>query len=1005
MEEAPSPAPPPGPPPDPSLHPREAADFYIGADGDDVEAMLGAVGLGEVGDVFAHVPDGARFRAPPRVCGRLGRGELAARMEGLAGTNRVLPSFLGDGLQSYGVHGIVPFVAGIRGLSTAYTPYQPERSQGTLHSLWLYAGALSALTGFEAVSASLYDRSTALFEACAAALRAARGKGAVLVSGGLHPADLEVLSTHARGTGLRVVPVPMDRRAGVLDEAALAGLLARHRGDVAAFAFPQVNHFGVLEDVDRLTDLGREAGAAVVGVVDPMLLGAAGGLKEPSAWGGDGRGADMVAGEGQHLALGPNYGGPGLGVFGVRFDGERRRLIRGTAGRFVGKARDARGRECFCMVLSTREQHIRRERATSNICSNQSFVATLAGASLLARGAPGLAAVVGRARENALRAHALLTSREGLVPAFDAPFFNEFTLETPVPPRELIGRARARGLHLGVDVSARGGRDLLMVSCSDLQGEGHFRALEGFLDERFPRRAARPPAPPPVPPGLARGEAPRIPAWDEGALRSLYSALGEQNVSPDDDLYPLGSCTMKYNPRLNDWAAALPGFAGLHPQVPEEDAQGTLEVLHFVQEAFKSVTGLPGAAVTPVAGAQGELAGLKMFQAWHRDRGEGDRRRTVLVPGSAHGTNPATAAMAGFPPEGIVTVGADASGRIDMDDLARLVALHGRSLAGVMVTNPNTSGVFEDRFREAADMVHAAGGLVYMDGANMNAIAGWVDLGAMGVDAVHNNLHKTWSIPHGGGGPGDAVVCVGERLLPYLPGVQVRRSARGLFETFRAERSIGSFHRHFGNVAHKVRAAAYLMALGDEGVRRMSAVAVLSARYLEARIGALFPTLPEGARDVPRMHEFIITLDQAAFRRIEEAGVPRAEAVPRIGKLFSDFGLHAPTVAFPERFGLMVEPTESYSRAELDRFVEVLRCIGRILDESPEVLATVPHFTPVSRVEEAEANRSPVLSGPLGDAPPRVPPNAVRPGELRAMDPDAVRAMILEAHRVSAARA
>ena len=278
-----------------------------------------------------------------------------------------------------------------------------------------------------------------------------------------------------------------------------------------------------------------------------------------------------------------------------------------------------------------------------------------------------------------------------------------------------------------------------------------------------------------------------------------------------------------------------------------------------------------------------------------------------------------------------------------------------------MVTNPNTSGVFETEFRAIADLIHDVGGLVYMDGANMNAIAGWCDLGAMGVDAVHNNLHKTWTIPHGGGGPGDAIVGVSERLVPYLPGYQIEQKD-GEYLPLRPEKSIGSFHRHWGNFAHKVRAYSYLLRLGREGVPRMSAMAVLSSRYCFEKLRHVYLTLPAGAMDIPRMHEFILTLKEDDFHRIEAAGVPRAMAVTRVGKLFLDFGFHAPTVAWPEAFGMMIEPTESYSKAELDRFCEAVLAIYRIIQERPEVLGKVPLFTPVDRVDEVEANRKLTLS-------------------------------------------
>ena len=363
---------------DPSSLKRELNLHYIGADAEDTGAMLRALGLGHHDDLFSHLPAEAHFSQAPDICPRLPYDALAQHLEELSQKNNILYCFLGDGLQHYSVHEIVPFVAGLRGLSTAYTPYQPERSQGTLHSLWPYACGLSALTGFKAIGSGLYDRSSALFEALNTALRIKKGPSKVLIHGGLHPRDLEVLVAHARHTAMELVTVPMDKQRGLLDGDKLEELLSRHQGLLAAFCFPQTNHFGQLEDVHALTDICHREHLVSVAVVDP-LLHAPGGLTPPAQWGTEGTGTTMFVGEGQHLATGPNFGGPGLGVFGILFDSEHRHLIRHTPGRFVGRTRDRRGRPCFCLVLSTREQHIRRQRATSNICSNQSFLATLAG--------------------------------------------------------------------------------------------------------------------------------------------------------------------------------------------------------------------------------------------------------------------------------------------------------------------------------------------------------------------------------------------------------------------------------------------------------------------------------------------------------------------------------------------------------------------------------------------------------------------------------------------------
>ncbi|GIX48972.1 MAG: glycine dehydrogenase (decarboxylating) [Candidatus Tectimicrobiota bacterium] len=993
---------------DPEALPRERARHYIPATDDDIRAMLSALGLSQLADLYRHLPVAVRMAQPLALPEELPYAQLYRHLVAQSQKNR-LPqaTFLGDALPQYTVPELVPFVAGLRELLTAYTPYQPERSQGTLMTQWLYQCCLVALTGFEAINASQYDRATALVEALFTAARLFRfSRTHFLLAATLFPQDLEVVQTLLTGTRLTYELVPMDPARGTVSLDALRRLLAAQGERLAGLVFPQVNSLGCLEDVNTLTDLAHAAGIKAIAVVDPMLL-ATGGLRPPAAFGQ--HGADLLVGEGQHLALPPHYGGPGLGVFGIRYNEAHRQDIRSAPGRFVGAARDAAGRPAKVLVLSTREQHIRREKATSNICTNQGFVATLAAAAILGRGERGMREACARTEHNARTAAAALLRFPGVRLAFPStPFFNAFTLALPRPSREVLALARQRGLHLGVDVSARlpqSAGNHLLLSFSDLQQPADLERLTACFAELFgPPASEAAPALPEVPAAYRRHDVVALPNWDTAALKAFFTALAEQNVSPDRTCYPLGSCTMKYNPYLNEVVANLPGFALLHPQAPEEDAQGTLEVLYHLQEYFKAITGLAAVALQPVAGAQGELVGLKMFQAYHRSRGE-SHRDVILIPHSAHGTNPASATMAGFETvqrggevlSGVAEIRAGANGQMDVDHLRWLLARYGNRVAGIMITNPNTSGVFETRFQEVAELVHRAGGLVYMDGANMNAIAGWVNLGALGVDAVHNNTHKTWSIPHGGGGPGDAFVAVSARLAPFLPGYQVVRTPQG-YRLQRPPQSIGSVHRHFGNVAHKIRAYAYLRALGREGVPRMAAVAVLAARYLHHRLKPYFPTLPPETPDSPRMHEFIITLPEETFAKLDAIGIGRMKAVGLFGKLFLDFGYYAPTVSFPEAEGLMIEPTESYTKAELDRFADAIILMLRLVNEEPTVLHTVPHFTPVDRIDEVSANKHVVLSEPLTTLPP-VLPNRIAPDRLATMDLEEIAAAIRAASR------
>jgi glycine dehydrogenase len=987
---------------------RELKPFYIGADDSDIKEMLKAIGLNKLEDLYSHISDDVKMNSVPMEK-HMSYEILIAHVNDVARKNKIKLSFLGDGLPQYQVTDVVGPICGIRGLTTAYTPYQPERSQGTLQTLWIYQSLIAQLTGFEAINASLYDRSTCLSEAMNCALRLIKDSTTIIVAATLYPGDLEVIETQARETNLKILKAPLNAQTGRLDMDALKRIL-NTTPLVAGVAFPQINNLGNIEPVDEIVDLCSNHNIKSIAVIDPMLLGPSG-LKPPAKFGNRKQGADMFVAEGQHLAIGPNFGGPGLGIFGIRYNDQDKISIRSTAGRYIGKTVDLKGRECKALILSTREQHIRREKATSNICSNQSFIATLAGASMLARGDEGFEASLQTARSLAVKAAEALSQFEGVDLRFRATsFFNEFTLLLPVDTQSFIHKASAAGIQVGVDVSNRypeiQGENLLLMSFTDIHSEKDVDTLIAFFETQF-NKTKQGIAVPKIQSVLLRDSGAGIPKLTKKELIHYYEKLGKQNLSPDDGIYPLGSCTMKYNPYINDYAASLQGFTDIHPQAPLEDIQGSLEVLYEIQEMFKAITGLPGVTTQPVAGAQGELVGLKMFQAYHRDHGEAEIRNVLIIPRSAHGTNPASATMAGYQSKildgkvyGIYTVEALPNGEMNLQQIKEFLKTDGHRVAGVMVTNPNTAGIFETQFKEMSTLIHAAGGLVYMDGANMNAIAGIIDLNKLGVDAVHNNLHKTWTIPHGGGGPGDAIVAVSSRLIDYLPGIQVVKK-NNQFEIEKPVKSVGSFHRHFGNFAHKIRAYTYIKALGADGVRKMSQVAVLSARYLQIKLQKDFPLLPDGSDKSPRMHEFILTFSPETFKKIEASGTPKTNTVSRIGKLFLDFGFHAPTVAFPEQFGLMLEPTETYGKKELDQFSEVVTTILGLVNKHPEVLKTVPHFTPIDRVDELAANKNPVLSEVITKNLPDIIEDRVNAENLRNSTPSDLCAMIVKAHENS----
>lgn len=979
---------------------RELKPFYISATQEDINHMLSDLGLLKLEDLFLDIPEEVRWKKPANEWKAMGHDQLALHMKKMASKNKITPSFIGDGLSHWKTHPIVEKICRIRGLTTAYTPYQPERGQGTLIALWLYSSSMAKLTGFEAINASLYDRASAIFEALQTSTRLKKNKNTVIVAQSLYPGDWKVLLTLAKETKLNIIKAPLNPNNGLTSIDTLKNLIKEHTHDLAALCFPQVNCFGNLEEVDLLTDLASQHDLISIGVIDPLLL-AKEGMNPPSIWGSNAQGTTMFVAEGQHLVTPPTFGGPGLGIFGIRYNDTDKLSIRSTPGRFVGKAKDQSGKTCFVMILSTREQHIRREKATSNICSNQSFMATICGATLLALGDEGMSQKILHARKKARWFAQELCRFQGVEMAFGkTPFYNSFTLEVSTRASEFIHQAKTVGLELGVDVTDRtsNNRQLIQITVTDHQTDEDFQKVITFLKSKMDQDGMVNPIDD-LSSEFLRRQAPGLKRFEASELEQYYQQLGTLNVSPDDHVYPLGSCTMKYNPYINEFAAGLLGMTQIHPQAPYEHAQGNLEILYEIQEKFKWITGLPGVTTQPLAGAQGELVGIKMFQAYHRDQGQ--NRDVIIIPTSAHGTNPASAMMAGIENKkvdglsvGIITVNANSKGQIDMEAFEKLVHTYKRRLIGVMITNPNTSGIFEQNFKHIADLVHSVGGLVYMDGANMNAIACQVDLNKLGVDAVHNNLHKTWSIPHGGGGPGDAIVAVSEKLMDYMPGLQVVKDGQ-TYTTYGPTKSIGSFHRHWGNFGHKVRAYTYLGALGFEGIQKMSAVAVLSARYLFHHLNSVFPTLPQGTQSVPRMHEFILTLSDEEFARLEQSGLKKTQIIPQIGKLFLDFGLHAPTVAFPEPLGLMIEPTESFSKKELDHFIEIVKAIKNLIMEHPQVLVTAPHFTPIQKVDEVEANKNVILWESI-DQLPTIYKEQYNPRQLGQMPVQQVCDLILQ---------
>ena len=957
----------------PNINSREEALYYISATQQDIKEMLATIDCSKLSDLFSHIPK-EYFFSRQKQNPTLTKNNIITLSKKIADKNHCQTSFILDGLNTITLPKISELLLGLRELTTSYTPYQPERSQGTLISLWLYQCVMSQITGFEAINSSFYERSTAIFEAMRCADRLYRGKKKhFIISQLIFPNDIEVIKTHTKELDYTIHWVKGHQKLGITKIQEINEILDKYGEEVAGIIFPQINSFGLLEDVDILTNTAHKFDAQAISIIDPLFL-TNNGLKKPIEFGNNG--ADMFVGEAQHLACPNNFGGPGLGIFGIRHNLEKKNNIRSTAGRYVGKAKDFYNNDCFALILSTREQHIKRERANSNICSNQAYIATICAAVILNLGSQGLDNIVEKLLE---KKHTwipqLLASTNEIQLYFPkSSFINEFIVQTKSPVKELITKAQQQGFSLGLDVSSRinNGKNLLKISFSDLHTQKDFDKLINFFSQNINNSKDFLVN---IPDNFTTNLKTTIKQFSQKELWKYYQNLCEQNITPDNTIYPLGSCTMKYNPYLNDYIASFPNFTQLHPQETTSNSQGSLEILYNIQESFKDITGLSAVTTQPVAGAQGEFIGIKLFQAYHRDKNQ--YRDIILIPQSAHGTNPATAQVAGFYNQrfredkgGIIFIKSNLdNGEIDLEQVQELITKYPTRINSIMITNPNTSGLFERKFKKIADLIHSIDAFVYMDGANMNAIAGWIDLNKIGVDAVHNNLHKTWSIPHGGGGPGDGIVAVSKKLIDYLPGYQIIKNGEN-FNILKPKKSIGSIHRHWGNFAHKVRCHTYLQALGTKGIRQMSAVAVLSARYLYKKLSEKYKILPHTNKEISCMHEFIIALPDKIIKNIENIGIKKTAIIGRVGKLFLDFGFYAPTVSFPEPMGLMIEPTESYTKQELDEFIDASLLIFDCIEKKPEILHTVPHFTPVRMIDELSANRNPILAEIITKLPP-----------------------------------
>ena len=864
------------------------ADRHIGPDEQQEATMLESLGFDSLTDLMnAAVPGGIRAAAELDLPAPATEEQAAREIRAIASRNNPLEPMIG-----LGYHGtITPPVVRRNVLEdpswyTAYTPYQPEISQGRLEALLNFQTMIGDLTGLPTANASLLDEGTAAAEAMTLVRRANRNaSGRFVVDADALPQTISVVQTRARAMGVDVHVV--DLSAGLPD------------GDVCGVLVQYPGASGRILDPKPLIDEVHERGAMAVVAADLLALTL---LESPGSMG-----ADAVVGSSQRFGVPLFYGGPHAGYMSVRAGLERH-----LPGRLVGVSVDAEGGPAYRLALQTREQHIRRDKATSNICTAQVLLAVAASMYAVYHGPQGLQAIARRAHRYAgVLAGAL---QDAGVEVVHEQFFDTLTINVPGRAETVVGEARENGAHLrlidadnvGVSTSETTERvHLEAVLAAFGAGDVDLDAVDSRVGDDFPQSLARATR-------FLTHEVFNTHRSETSMLRYLRR-LSARDYALDRGMIPLGSCTMKLNATTEMEPISLPGFAALHPFAPAADAEGYVALIEELEGWLAEVTGYDEVSIQPNAGAQGEFAGLLAIRAFHVANGD-TARDVCLIPSSAHGTNAASAVMAGMR---VVVVKAAADGSVDLGDLTTQCDKHKDDLAAIMVTYPSTHGAFEDGITELCKIVHEHGGQVYVDGANLNALLGYAKPGEFGGDVSHLNLHKTFCIPHGGGGPGVGPVAVRAHLAPYLPSHPMhpdssRRDGVGAISA-----------APYGSAGILPISWAYIRMMGAEGVTRATAVAVLSANYIAKRLGEHFPVLYKGHGGLVA-HECILDLREIS----KISGV----TVDDVAKRLVDYGFHAPTMSFPVAGTLMVEPTESEDLTEIDRFCDAMIAIKGEID-------------------------------------------------------------------------
>jgi glycine dehydrogenase len=866
-----------------------AASFvrrHIGPSPRDVSAMLETVGAKSLAELMSEtLPSPIRQKAPLDLGPPLSETQALDHMRELASENQVFTSLIGQGYSGT----ILPAVIQRNILEnpawyTAYTPYQPEISQGRLEALFNFQTMICDLTGLDVANASLLDEATAAAEAMALAERAAQAKAkSFFVDADVHKQTLAVLRTRAEPLGWNlIVGDPLID----LEKAEVFGALVQYPGSS-----------GAVRDLRPAIAMLHAKGALAVMSADLLALTL---LASPGELG-----ADIAIGTAQRFGVPMGYGGPHAAYMAVREP-----LKRLLPGRIVGLSVDSRGQPAYRLALQTREQHIRREKATSNICTAQVLLAIIASMYAVYHGPEGLTHI---ARTVHRRASVLAAGLRqlGFAPRALA-FFDTVTVDAGARRDDILARARSEKINLAI------GERTLGIALDETTTpeviEAVWRAFGGKLAYAEIEASARDALPPELRRSTRFLTHPVFHAHrSETELLRYMRKLSDRDLALDRAMIPLGSCTMKLNATSEMIPLTWPEFGALHPFAPAEQARGYRALFKRLEQWLCEITGYDAISLQPNSGAQGEYAGLLAIRGYHAARGE-PHRKVCLIPSSAHGTNPASASMAGMD---VVVVACDVRGDVDVEDLRAKAEQHSKSLAAIMITYPSTHGVFEEHIREICDIVHAHGGQVYLDGANMNAQVGLSRPGDYGADVSHLNLHKTFCIPHGGGGPGMGPIGVRAHLAPFLPGHPATDGAK--------PSAIGPVSAApFGSASILTISYIYILMMGGEGLTRATEIAILNANYIAARLQPHFPVLYRNAKG-RIAHECIV--DPRPIKAT--SGV----TVDDIAKRLIDYGFHAPTMSFPVPGTLMIEPTESESKAEIDRFCEAMIAIRREIAE------------------------------------------------------------------------